>query len=178
MAIDGNLAVQDVPYEKLRARLIADGQVLESGKASAHVSVPAAALEGIVVDDADAKKTGSWRQSHATPSFVGDGYSVVAPSDSGDAVYALPVSKPGRYELRLSYAAHENRAGRVAIDIAHAGGTATKTINQQQTPPIDGLFVSLGNYRLEPSKPATVTIHGSGAGGYVVADAIQALPVN
>ncbi|HEU0119285.1 MAG TPA: FAD-dependent oxidoreductase [Bryobacteraceae bacterium] len=28
MAIDGGLAVQDVPYEKLRARLLADGQVL------------------------------------------------------------------------------------------------------------------------------------------------------
>ncbi|MBL8238785.1 MAG: FAD-dependent oxidoreductase [Bryobacterales bacterium] len=29
MAIEGNMAVQDVPYEKLRARLLADGQVLE-----------------------------------------------------------------------------------------------------------------------------------------------------
>ena len=29
MAIDGNMAVQDVPYDKLRARLLADGQVLE-----------------------------------------------------------------------------------------------------------------------------------------------------
>jgi hypothetical protein len=29
MAIDGNIAVQDVPYEKLRERLLADGQVLE-----------------------------------------------------------------------------------------------------------------------------------------------------
>jgi hypothetical protein len=29
MAIDGNLAVQEVPYEKLRERLLADGQVLE-----------------------------------------------------------------------------------------------------------------------------------------------------
>ena len=29
MAIDSNIAVQDVPYDKLRARLLADGQVLE-----------------------------------------------------------------------------------------------------------------------------------------------------
>ena len=29
MAIDGGVAVQDVPYEKLRERLVADGQVLE-----------------------------------------------------------------------------------------------------------------------------------------------------
>ena len=29
MAIDSSIAVQDVPYEKLRERLLADGQVLE-----------------------------------------------------------------------------------------------------------------------------------------------------
>jgi hypothetical protein len=29
MAIDSKIAVQDVPYEKLRARLLADGQILE-----------------------------------------------------------------------------------------------------------------------------------------------------
>ena len=32
MAIDGGIAVQDVPYAKLRARLLADGQVLEYNK--------------------------------------------------------------------------------------------------------------------------------------------------
>ena len=31
LALDAKLAVQDVPYEKLRARLLADGQVLEFG---------------------------------------------------------------------------------------------------------------------------------------------------
>lgn len=30
LALDGNLAVQDVPYESLRKRLLADGQILES----------------------------------------------------------------------------------------------------------------------------------------------------
>ena len=30
LAIDQNLAVQDVPYAALRARLLADGQVLET----------------------------------------------------------------------------------------------------------------------------------------------------
>ena len=29
MALDSNAAVQDLPYEKLRTRLLADGQVLE-----------------------------------------------------------------------------------------------------------------------------------------------------
>ncbi|MCW5978790.1 MAG: FAD-dependent oxidoreductase [Bryobacteraceae bacterium] len=34
MAIDGGIAVQDVPYDKLRARLLADGQVLELKRAA------------------------------------------------------------------------------------------------------------------------------------------------
>jgi hypothetical protein len=29
LALDGKLAVQDVPYDRLRERLLADGQVLE-----------------------------------------------------------------------------------------------------------------------------------------------------
>ena len=32
LAMDGKLAVQDVPYDRLRARLVADGQVLEFKK--------------------------------------------------------------------------------------------------------------------------------------------------
>jgi hypothetical protein len=35
MAIDGRLAVQDVPYPALRARLLADGQVLDYAGGSA-----------------------------------------------------------------------------------------------------------------------------------------------
>ncbi len=35
MAIDGKMAVQDVPYDKLRARLLADGQILEYKEAPA-----------------------------------------------------------------------------------------------------------------------------------------------
>jgi hypothetical protein len=34
MAMDSGLSVQDVPYEKLRKRLVADGQVLEYTPAS------------------------------------------------------------------------------------------------------------------------------------------------
>jgi hypothetical protein len=34
MAIDSGIAVQDVPYDKLRARLLADGQVLEYAPAA------------------------------------------------------------------------------------------------------------------------------------------------
>lgn len=38
MAIDGRLSVQDLPYQRLRARLLADGQVLESARKPASAA--------------------------------------------------------------------------------------------------------------------------------------------
>ncbi len=39
LALEGELAVQDVPYEQLRAKLLADGQVLQMVKAQARINV-------------------------------------------------------------------------------------------------------------------------------------------
>ncbi len=41
MAIDGKLAVQDVPYSALRERLLKDGQVLEYTKPATAAAAPA-----------------------------------------------------------------------------------------------------------------------------------------
>lgn len=179
MAIDSKLAVQDVPYDKLRARLQADGQVLESTRPARVAAVPATTLPGIVVDDAAARKTGAWRVSHASGKYVNEGYSVAQADSAASvaAVYTLPVRQSGVYELRLSYAPHDNRGDHVKVDVTHPAGVESKVINQKQPPPIDGLFVSLGKYTLDPARPATVTIHGAGGGGYVIADAVQAILV-
>src|SRR6218665_3252152 len=58
MAIDDKTSVQDVPYAKLRERLIKDGQVLEAP----HLlkGKPVSKLEGTVIDDNSAKFTGEW----------------------------------------------------------------------------------------------------------------------
>src|SRR4030095_11547112 len=64
MAIDAKQSVQDVPYAKLRERLVADGQVLEySGPAKAgRGGRPVDKLAGVVVDDDAAKLTGEWKE--------------------------------------------------------------------------------------------------------------------
>ncbi|MCA9414595.1 MAG: FAD-dependent oxidoreductase, partial [Candidatus Omnitrophica bacterium] len=71
MSIDGNLAVQDLPYASLRERLLADGQVLEMDDPNALLSRK---LPGIVVDDSEANFTGSWGSSSANRPFVDSGY--------------------------------------------------------------------------------------------------------
>ncbi|MFA6546678.1 MAG: FAD-dependent oxidoreductase, partial [Limisphaerales bacterium] len=78
MAIDDKVPVQKVNYGKLRARLLADKQVLDwTGPARAAGSgrfIDPKSLPGIVLDDADAKKTGEWVESASAAWHVGRGY--------------------------------------------------------------------------------------------------------
>ncbi len=178
MAIDDGIAIQDVEYAKLRKRLDADGQVLTlpAGQAPSRPPVNPKTLPGIVIDDAQAKKTGDWPVSSSIGGFVGEGYAHDAHEGVGEKSvrFALPIKKGGKHELRMSYTPNGNRASNVRVAIKHAAGESTLTINQKKTPPIEGMWVSLGQFELDAD--STVTIDNKGADGHVIADAIQALP--
>jgi hypothetical protein len=167
MAIDGKLAVQDVPYEQLQKRLLADGQVLANEKAGPKPS-------GLVTDDAHAKLTGDWSMSHAQEPYLGAGYLHDANADKGkkSARFEVAIAKPGRYEVRVSYTPNPNRATNVPVTIEHAGGTATVKVNQRLNPTFDKLFVAVGTYEFTGSK-AVVEISNADTDGYVIVDAVQ-----
>ena len=181
MAMDAGQAVQDVPYEKLRERLLADGQVLgHSGPAQTRRGGrPIDKIPGIVVDDGDAKLTGVWQESGAAQNFVGHGYQHDGNARDGKATarFEAKLPKAGRYEVRLGYTPNSNRASNVPVAIAHAGGTKTVTVNQKNDPPIEDSFVSLGVFDFTAEQPATVTVSNAGTDGYVTIDAVQWLPV-
>src|SRR5688572_29083469 len=63
MAIDSNIPVQDVPYEKLKERLIKDGQVLHYSGPTSSKGKDSGKMEGVVVDDQKARVTGEWQES-------------------------------------------------------------------------------------------------------------------
>ncbi len=178
LAIDAGGPVQDVPYPKLRARLLADGQILEfTGPAKTSRGLDPKKLPGIVVDDAGAKVTGEWPESTAGKSFVGDSYrhdSKTADSQC-TARFEAKLPKAGRYEVRLACPPNRNRASNVPVEIVHAGGRTKLTINQQK-PPIDDLYVSLGIHEFTAKRPAVVTLSNTGTDGYVIIDAVQWLP--
>jgi hypothetical protein len=76
LAIDDKVSVQQVDYAKLRARLLADKQVLEwkgAAKPPKGAAGPAK-LSGIVVDDDAAEFTGEWEKSGKLTALVGGGY--------------------------------------------------------------------------------------------------------
>ena len=77
--------------------------------------------------------------------------------------------------MRISYPPNSNRASNVPVRIEHAAGDSRLTVNQRLTPPIEGVFQSLG--RFEFAEVGSVTIGTENTDGYVVIDAVQFLPV-
>jgi len=177
IALDDGIAVQDVPYAKLRSRLLADGQVLESNAAETggRSGLDPKKMEGIVVDDADAKLAGQWTESKSLEPWIGASYRHDGKTSDGKSTARFETRLPraGRYEVRLAYTPNENRATRVPVTVHHAGGEQTVFVNEKQKPPIDGLFVSLGVFEFSADKLAAVVVSNRGVDGYVVIDAVQ-----
>ena len=172
LSINDSIAVQDLPYETLRARLIADRQVLELEDVYKNSSRK---MDGYVLDDRRAEFTGRWKTSAANLGFVDSGYqhNDNQSATGVTAAYEIEV-KPGSYEVRLSYPPNKNRASNVPVTVTHAGGTTLHLVDQRKAPKGDGLFHSLGTFTFE--KRARVVIGSDGVDGYVIADAVQFLP--
>lgn len=168
-AIDDRLAVQDVPYGKLRERLLADKQVLDWDVSKAGLQ-----LEGVVVDDTQAQYTGHWTGGRIGQ-FVGIGYQHDGNKNKGEmtATFATVLPTSGEYEVRLTYTALANRASNVPVTVRHAEGETALNINQRESPPIDGVSISLGTHPFKAGEPATVILSNHGTDGYVIADAVQ-----
>lgn len=179
LAIDDKVDVQSVNYDKLRKRLLADQQVLEFTTAPRPDAVDPRKLPGIVVDDTAAERTGFETVSTSVGPFIGIGYRHDGNMNRGQqsAKFVPDLPAAGRYEVRVAYTAHSNRATRVPVEVTFAGGNKTFTIDQQKKPPIDGLWISLGTFEFEKGTQGHVTIHNKGADGFVVIDAVQWLPV-
>ena len=178
LAIDGNLAVQDVPYAALRARLLADGQVLEhessKEKPKGHGSAkPASSLPGVTVDDDEAALTGDWKQSSANSGFVGSGYRHDDKGSAGpvSATFIGKLPAAGTYAVSLTVVPNANRSRDALVRIEHADGAAEIRADLTGKGSKDGLL-PLGAYRFSAG-PAKVTVSNSGAKGYVLVDAVN-----
>ncbi len=180
MAIDDATAVQEVAYDRVRRRLDEDGQVLHYDgpvKLSSPKSVLVETLQGVVLDDEDIDLAGSWQGSTSSQRFVGWGYRHDRNQAKGQlkATFLAELPASGNYEVRLAYQSNKNRATNAKVTVKHSGGVKKITVNQRTTPPIDGLFLSLGTFAFDKSSPGIVTISNEDTDGYVVVDAVQFL---
>ncbi|MAG56721.1 MAG: FAD-dependent oxidoreductase [Planctomycetes bacterium] len=172
-----DLAVQDVVYDALRQRLLAQGQILHWGTAPRVVGVDPAKISGIVVDDEKATLEGAWVHSMSIGPFVHRGYRHDNHTAKGSltATFKIPVRQRGRYRLLLAYSAHGNRASNVPVRIRTATGPQTVTVDQRRSPEIDSTWTDLGTFDLAPRR-ATVSISNRGTNGYVIIDAVRVVP--
>jgi hypothetical protein len=172
LALDQQVAVQDVPYAGLLARLQADGQIVDR-LVVRNTRKDGAPLPGVTVDDADAQLTGTWTESTASPSFIGTGYRHDAKGEHGavSARFEAKLPKAGKYEVFLALVPNPNRATNAEVRIEHAAGPTTRTVNLAKGP-ADNL-VSLGTYDFDGRTPAAVIVTNAGANGFVVVDAVN-----
>lgn len=175
MAIENDSAVQEVEYQQLRERLLADGQVLEYEYTyTGRAGVDPSKLKGIVVDDGQAILSGNWVSSSSSGSWVGRQYRHDGNTSDGRSTARFETKlADGLYEVRLAYSHNPNRASNVSVSVRHANGEKTVQVNQRKVPPVDSLFVSLGEFEFSADSPAVVTISNNGADGYVIIDAVQ-----
>jgi hypothetical protein len=181
--LDELKALMQLPGKARRAT-VKDEPVAPAGAeaAPAPAAAPAAggtapaSLPGIVVDDAQAKRTGSWQSGTGLPGYVGEDYRYDNRKGDATARFEFRVPKDGRYDVRLAYRPHENRATNAPVAIETAEGEKAAIVNQKKDPPLPGGFVSLGAFRFEAGKAGAVVVSNKGADGHVCIDAVQVVP--
>ena len=175
MAIDEKVPVQKVNYAKLRARLLADKQVLDwTNAAPARAAASTLKLDGLVLDDRDAAKTGEWVESSAMGHHVGTGYIHDGNAHKGEMTVVFTPSIPdsGDYELVLIATPNSNRASNVPVTISVGGTVKQVKVNEKSA-----AAHPLGSLALRKGRELTVTISNAGTDGFVVVDGLQIVPV-
>jgi hypothetical protein len=175
MAIDEEIPVQKVDYTKLRARLLADKQVLDWPGATRAQASPVK-LDGIVIDDEEAAKTGDWISSSAVAHKVGASYIHDGNSHKGEAsvTFTPEIPAAGDYELFLVFTPHSNRASNVPVAITTTSHIKKLVLVNQRSG--NGLG-KLGKFKLDAGKSLTVKISNNHTDGFVVVDGLQVVRI-
>jgi hypothetical protein len=177
-ALEQDAAVQDIDYARLRERLLADNLVLVwtgPKKSPPKPGLDPTKLLGIVIDEEEITLRGFSMAGHTVYPYVGSGYRHDGNSEKGFQSARFPFSVPtsGRYDVRVGYSAHSNRASNVPVSILHAGGQADVVVNQKKPAEIDNLFHSVGTFSFQAGAEYEVKISNHETDGYVILDAIQ-----
>ena len=140
------------------------------------ISIDPATLAGTVIDDTQAKLTGGWQSAANLKPFIGERYLYHGPKGAAAARYEFQVKETGRYEVRLGYQAHTNRASNTRVIVNAADGAHAQRLNQRVPPPADASFLSLGTFDFTAGQTNSVVIDNAGADGIVNVDAVQVVP--
>ncbi len=182
LAVDGKVAVQAVPVERLTSKLAEQSSVLDPGTIASSSNgggrgLAPAKLGGVVVDDANATRTGDWQESSTVGPFVNHGYLHDGGKADGRARvrFTPKLPKAGKYEVRLYSTPNPNRATNAPVAVHSLDGERTIRVDQRR-PLKDGAPIVLGVFSFAEGDAGWVEIRNDGADGHVIADAVQFLP--
>ncbi len=181
MAIDAKSPVQNVPYAKLREQLLKDGQVLAwhpalPGQSGGNPGAePAVKLQGILLDDSQAEKTGEWLPGSLSPR-IGAGYLHDNNANKGamSVKWIASIAEAADYEIVLHFPPGNNRATNVPVIVDIPGAQPAKSsVNMQAK---EGAR-SLGRHSLKTGAKVGITVSNTGTDGHVIVDGVQILKV-
>jgi PKD repeat protein len=141
-------------------------------------SSPAVAASEIIIDNAAAgvidpthSFTGTWCVSSAPSPYGTDSlYSCGSGLDTYRWTPAIPTA--GTYDVYVRWTQHPNRSTAVPIAVTHAGGTTSKTFNEQSG---GATWVLHGRYSFNAGTGGYVQV--SDSAGQAAADAVRFVPV-
>lgn len=178
-AIDDNVPVQQVNYQKLAAQLIADGQILSWG------SVQSVSTNGIIMTVntvpgvtksagwTAGSNPGGWPLPNGT-------YLYDSSTASGQYVRFNPaITTNGYYDVYIWWVYASNRATNTPVIVASARATNTVYLNQQVNC-TDWVKIASSNYfNIGSSGSVTITNGGPGGliNGYAIANAVRFMPL-
>jgi hypothetical protein len=188
LAAKAGVTVQALDYPTLRARLLAQRQVLDLpvlppvgkiARSSGPVSIDPLSLPGLILDDTQAELSGEWERSRNFQPHVGTGYLHDEQRSDGKsrAVFRFKAPADGEFELRMAYSAHETRTTRLPVTLSD--GTSTQALVVDQTAPLPAgeAFRSISRVQMRKGFEYTLTVTNQDTRGFVILDAFQLLPV-
>lgn len=136
-----------------------------------------AKLEGVVLDNRDAKLTGNWTSGTGLNGYVAYDYLYAGKDSGATARFEWQSGESTRIEIRLAYQPHENRGSAVPVTVEIGGQSTLKRIDMRQQPPLENGFISLGKYAVKKGDKVAVTVSTDAAGGNAHVDAVQIVAV-
>jgi len=169
------VAVQELPYARLRERLLAQGQVLELPPEPEDPRDRPG-----VLDDAEAELTGTWKRSTNFERHVGNGYLHDDRRGDGEsrAVFRYTAPESGDYVLSMAYSAHETRAENVPVVVTSGSNEQRLAVDQTRPLPSGELFRPVGTVRLDAGRETVIEITNRETDGFVIVDALRLRPVD
>jgi hypothetical protein len=189
LAAKEGVTVQSLDYGRLRARLLAQRQVLDLpvlpplpakiARPAGPMSLDPKSLPGLILDDAQAELSGDWERSTNFKPHVGTGYLHDEQRSDGKsrAVFRFKAPADGEFELRIAYSAHESRTTRLPVTIVGGGTEQSFTVDQTQPLPAGEAFREVGRIPMRKGVEYTLTVTNKDTNGFVILDAFQLLPV-